>query len=240
MQTVRSGRQNTFFKNIAGKLLGINIIVFLLQMAFDPWFTQNFALVSSEIAQKPWMLLTSMFLHGGFTHILFNMYALFIFGGLIERRIGSKRFLWVYLGSGLIASLIFALATPEGMAVGASGAIMAVLGLVIILMPELKVLFFFVIPMSMRTAGIIFALIDLIGFVAGGTGIAHIAHLAGLTCGLLVGWYLKRKKKEYQKSTARKSRSYRQSSRKSPYYDSEKTIELTKDDVDDYFKYGKL
>ena len=226
-------------KNITLKLLAINVVIFLVQ-AIIPKFTEMFALVSSEIATRPWTLLTSMFLHGGFAHLLFNMYALFLFGSLIERKIGSKRFLGVYLISGILASLIFALATPEGVAVGASGAIMAVLGLVIMLLPDLQVLFFFVIPMSMRTAGIIFALIDLVGFVSGGTGIAHIAHLAGLACGLAFGYYLKKKKKQFGRNFGKKGRQYRQSNRRSPYYDNERTIELSKDDIDNYFKYGRI
>ncbi|MGM5481347.1 MAG: rhomboid family intramembrane serine protease [Nanobdellota archaeon] len=226
-------------KNITLKLIVINVIIFLVQVSV-PRFTEMFKLISADVLFRPWILFTSMFLHGGFTHLLFNMYALFLFGSLIERKIGSKRFLGAYILSGLIASLAFTLATPAGSAVGASGAIMAVLGLVIMLLPDLQVLFFFVIPMSMRTAGIIFALIDLFGFAFGGTGIAHIAHLAGLACGLAFGYYLKKKKKDFSRNFGNRGRQYRQSSQRRPYYDSERTIELTKDDVDNYFKYGKL
>ncbi|MFW6378735.1 MAG: rhomboid family intramembrane serine protease [Nanoarchaeota archaeon] len=236
------GPIKSFFtmRNITGKLLGINITLFLLQAIIGDSFTEALLLSSQNVLAEPWTVVTAMFLHGGFMHLLFNMYALMIFGSLVERKIGSKRFFWTYMISGVIASIIFAIATPAGKAVGASGAIMAVLGLVIMLMPNLQVLLFFAIPMSMRTAGIIFALIDLVGFVSGGTGIAHIAHLAGLACGLGVGYYLKRKRKEFGQRFERKGSPYRRPRQQSRYYDSEKTIELTKDDIDNYFKYGKI
>ncbi|MFP4119049.1 MAG: rhomboid family intramembrane serine protease [Candidatus Woesearchaeota archaeon] len=238
-QAVYKRKRGFQLKNVTLKLLAINVFIFLVQVSV-PRFTDMFALVASDVASRPWMLFSAMFLHGSFAHLLFNMYALFLFGSLIERKIGSKRFLLAYLISGIAASLIFALATPEGVAVGASGAIMAILGLVIMLMPDLQVLFFFVVPMSMRTAGIIFAIIDLVGFVSGSSGIAHIAHLAGLACGLAYGYYLKKKKKQFGRNFGNRGSQYRQSARRGPYYDNERTIELTKDDVDNYFKYGKL
>ena len=54
-----------------------------------------------------WTLLTSMFIHGGFAHLFVNMISMFFIGGLVEKLIGRKRFLWFYLGSGLIAGLFF-------------------------------------------------------------------------------------------------------------------------------------
>ncbi|MFP4524326.1 MAG: rhomboid family intramembrane serine protease [Candidatus Woesearchaeota archaeon] len=241
MRSQRSALQGVFrMRNVAIKLLLVNVVVFFLQGLLGRGFTTSLALVGADVLSRPWILFTSMFLHGSFTHLLFNMYALFLFGTLIERRIGSRRFLWAYLISGVVASAIFTLANPSGMAVGASGAIMAVLGLVIMLMPDLKVLFFFVIPMSMRTAGVIFALIDLVGFVSGGTGIAHAAHLGGLACGLAYGYYLKRKGRSFKKGFQDQGRRFREPKRRSPYYDDERTIELSQDDIDQYYKYGRL
>ena len=163
----------------------INIIFFVLQQIIAG-FTDSLLLVSSDIFTRPWILVTSMFLHGSITHLLFNMYALFLFGTLIEQRIGTRRFLILYFASGILASLGFALfqeliLRSTGAGLGASGAVMGVLGMTIMLLPHLRVLFFFVIPMSMRTAGIIFAIIDFLGvFGIGIPGIANIAHLVGL------------------------------------------------------------
>ena len=86
------------FKNAVYPLIGINLVMFFLQIMFEG-FTESFMLVSSDIYSRPWILLTSMFLHGGFSHLLFNMYALLMFGNLIEQRIGTKRFLFIYFVS---------------------------------------------------------------------------------------------------------------------------------------------
>lgn len=251
-------KKKTFFKlrNVAMLLIGLNIFMFVLQLIFGDGFTNALMLVSGDIFSRPWILFSSMFLHAGGTHLLFNMYALLIFGPLIERRIGSKRLLLVYLLSGLLAGILYSLfnifirEAPQMAAVGASGAIMGILGLVIMLLPKLRVMFFFIIPMSMRTAGIIFALIDIFGFIAGGFGIAHLAHLVGLSVGLLAGWYLKNKKIKFAQQFARgpgiKVNMYSNMgssgmqgsiSKKSS---NKNTIELTENDVDNYFKYGKL
>ncbi len=204
-----------------------------------------------------------MFLHGSFTHLLFNMYALLLFGPLVEKKIGKTRFIIAYFVSGLIASFA-ALYYPS--ALGASGAIMGILGLVIMLFPDLKVLFFFIVPMSMRTAGIVFAVLDLVGFFAGGSSVAHLSHLAGLSVGVIYGYYLIYKKKLFvknftspnsssrggfsfsfgSKSFGSNSFSSRSNFNKSSFRSKPKstsyedTIELTKDDLDNFYKYGNL
>ncbi len=252
-----SAKSGFKLKNVTFILLGLNIAMYMFQSIFGDVFTSSLMLVSGDIFTRPWIMLSSMFLHGGSWHLLFNMYALFIFGPLIERRIGSKRFLGAYLFSGILASLIygsfntFIMNAPNAAAVGASGAIMALLGLTIILLPHLIFLFFFVIPMSMRTAGIVFALMDLIGFITpSNTGIAHLAHLVGLGCGLLFGWYLLKKKKVFVQQFTRtgpRVKVFMGKMKKTPPPNNKQqsslhddTIELSKDDVDNYFKYGRL
>ena len=241
-----------FNNNKSFFLVLVNTFIFVLQ-AVIPGFTKMFVLSSNMVLQKPWTLLTTMFLHGNFSHLLFNMYALILFGPLVERKIGSKRFLFAYFLSGIVASFA-ALYYPS--ALGASGAIMGIIGLVIMLFPDLKVLFFFIVPMSMRTAGIIFALIDVFGFFAGSSGVAHLAHLAGLSVGLIYGYYLiyynkatvlrrgsKNSffafKKYFSKNDSRSSFKSRKS-RSNDFSSYEETIELTKDDLDNFYKYGRL
>jgi uncharacterized protein len=181
--------------NVVIYLVVANIISFIMQRLIGD-YTMSMALVSSDVLLRPWILVTHLFTHGSIIHLMFNMYALFIFGPLVEYKIGSKRFLLLYFGSGILAGLAFSLINVGSVGLGASGAIMAVLGVVIVLFPDLKVLFFFVIPMSMRTAGIIFALIDIFGFVSSAnTGIAHIAHLVGLACGVAYALLLPKIKK---------------------------------------------
>lgn len=216
-------------------LLVINVIVFGFQLLFDS-ASKSFILVSSDIFTRPWIILSSMFMHANPTHLLFNMYALFIFGNLVEQKIGTKRFLGIYFISGIIASIGFSLFQEiilgkTAAALGASGAIMGILGMTIMLFPDLKVLFFFFIPMSMRTAGIIFALVDVFG-IFHPTGVANTAHLAGLAAGLLYGWYLLRKKKKFVVKFEQR-----------PHIKKHKDkgdIMLSQEEIDEYLENGRL
>ncbi len=198
-------------------LLIANAAFFLLQLAI-PGFTSAFSLISADLSSRPWILLTHMFLHGGFAHILFNMYALAIFGGLLEQKIGTKRFLGLYFASGLVAG--FVSSYFYGNMVGASGAIMGVLAALILLMPDLKVLFFFAIPMKFWVAGVVWILLDITG-VFFPSGIGHIAHLAGTAIGFLYGLYLIKTRKKFRKKFVVKTH-------------------LDDKDIEDYYKRGRL
>lgn len=232
-------------KNAALYIIGLNVVMFILQQLI-PGMTESLLLNSATVWQKPWIMLTSMFLHADIWHLLFNMYALLIFGTLIEQRIGSNRFLGAYLISGIIASAGTVFFYPASL--GASGAIMSILGLTIMLMPDLKVLFFFVVPMSMRTAGIIFAAFDIIGSLTGAFGpIAHVAHLIGLACGLIYCYYLLRRKKEIMKRVlgveyyeASKNDAQKNKNKKSSASKNAKTIELSDEDIEEYINTGRL
>jgi uncharacterized protein len=228
-------------RNVAFTIIIINVVMFILQQVI-PGMTEALLLDSSRVLSAPWILFTSMFLHADVWHLVFNMYALLIFGTLIEQRMGSNRFLGAYLVSGIIAAAVTTMFYPS--ALGASGAIMSILGLTIMLLPDLQVLFFFVIPMSMRTAGIMFAAFDIIGSITGAFGpIAHIAHLIGLACGLAYGYYLlKRKKKimhkvlgvEYEPPSAEYKLAHKKKTAK------KNTIELTDDELEEYMNRGHL
>ncbi|MCA9478320.1 MAG: rhomboid family intramembrane serine protease [Nanoarchaeota archaeon] len=220
-------------------LIGINIFMFLLQIFLGTPFTDALVLNSATVFSRPWTLITSMFLHGGFSHLLFNMYALLMFGPLIEQKVGTKRFLEIYFLSGILAGLGFVafrelIVGVSSSALGASGAIMGILGMTIMLLPQLRVLFFFVFPMSMRTAGIIFALIDFVGLFNPNSSVANIAHLVGLATGLLYATYLLKEKKNYYHGFARPYSAHKEKK------DYGKTIELSEDDVKEYLKKGRL
>ena len=230
-------------KNLTIKLVILNIIVFVLQLFFDSLhggtplngtFTRSLMLVSSDISTRPWILVTSMFLHGGINHLLFNMYALFMFGTLMENKIGTRRFAGLYFSAGILAALI----PNYSAALGASGAIMGIIGLTIMLLPNMRVLLFFLFPMSMRTAGILFALLDIFGMISGGTRIANYSHLIGLSVGLAYGYYLKINKKEFQKRFNRPQRhNYNETKFRNS---SEVIIDMDDSQMDDYLKYGRL
>lgn len=225
-------------------LIVLNVLFFILQSVMGSSFTQAFYLDTASALARPWTLLTAMFLHGDLSHILFNMYALLMFGPLIEQRVGTKNFLRMYFLSGILASLGFVayrelIIGVSSAALGASGAIMGVLGMTIVLLPNLKVLFFFIIPMSMRTAGIIFALVDVVGIFTP-NNVANVAHLVGLIVGLLYARDLLRQKKQFQKEFARPMKEnmhFRNVNKKKQYHES---IELSENDIQNYLKKGHL
>jgi membrane associated rhomboid family serine protease len=222
-------------KNITLKIIGVNVAIFFLQLVL-PNFTNTFVLIGSDMFARPGILLTSMFMHGSFNHLFFNMYALLLFGPLIEAKIGSKRFLYFYLITGLLAAIGYGLIYPAQSALGASGAIMGVIGMTIMLLPHLKILLFFIIPMSMRTAGIIFAAIDIFGLFNPG-GVANLAHLIGLAAGLALGKYLLGKKKSFNERFTQPHKHKRKTQTANP---NDVVIELDDNDVNDYLKNGRL
>lgn len=167
-------------------LVAICVVVFILQMFF-PFIENNFALYSSKVIEEPWLLVTSMFLHGGFEHLFFNMFALALFGFILESIIGSRRFVIIYFASGIVASIGAAIFYPASL--GASGAIYGIMGTLAVLRPRMRV-WVWMIPMPMYMAAIMWAVLDMLGMFAP-SGIANAAHLFGLGAGILAGFYLK-------------------------------------------------
>lgn len=167
------------------------VVVFVIQIIF-PNFTSIFVLDENSLIQ-PWRFLTAIFLHGGVAHLLYNMFALLFFGLTLESMIGSKRFFWFYIISGVIANFISFWFYHSSL--GASGAIMAVIGAVAVLRPMMTVWAFGII-MPMFVLGIIWVIGSFMGiFGFGDQGVGYIAHLSGIMMGILYGLYLRLKKK---------------------------------------------
>ena len=200
-----------------GIIISVNFLVFLilLVLGFDPY---NCGLnICKDVALSPvlvlagenlWTFITSMFSHFGLGHLAMNMISLMFIGGLVERLIGKKRFLWFYLVAGLFAGVLYVLlagifgtseisarlfGSPTTFAVGASGAIFGLGGLLAVLVPRMRVLVFFIIPMSMWAAMTFFIVV--LWVVSFGTGlpIGNSAHFGGLIVGIIYGFYLKQK-----------------------------------------------
>jgi membrane associated rhomboid family serine protease len=181
-------------------LVIICVVVFFFQIN-NEGLTEQYMLVSADVFSRPWTLITSMFLHGSFEHLFYNMFALALFGFILERIIGGKKFLILYFVSGVIAGL-GTIPFYEA-SLGASGAIMGILGTLAVLRPRMRVYISYV-PMPMSVAVIVWAAGDLIGFFAP-SDVANAAHLFGLAVGLLIGFYLKKKYGE-RRIPKRKSR----------------------------------
>lgn len=180
-------------------LIIINVVVFFFQMILQLTFHADplvsfFALRPIYILEYYWVwqIFTYQFLHGGFFHILFNMFALWMFGSELELYWGKKQFIKYYLISGtgagvFIFLLPILLSTPNSVTLGASGAVFGILLAYAIYWPERTVLVFGIFPLKIKYLVLIIGLISLMGTLQmkGGGGISHIGHLGGLITGYL-------------------------------------------------------
>jgi membrane associated rhomboid family serine protease len=178
-------------------LIGINVVLFCLQLLTGDLFTEYFALwpVGSGFFE-PWQVITYGFLHGGWFHLLFNMWALFIFGEDLERYLGVKRYAGLYVTSVLTAALTQLLVTwlmgsEPFPTVGASGAVFGILLGFALYFPERTIVLLIPpIPMPARVFVMLYAALELfLGVTGTQAGVAHFAHLGGLLGALL---FLKR------------------------------------------------
>ena len=137
-----------------------------------------------------WQLVSYMFLHGGLWHILFNMFALWMFGTELERIWGTRRFLKYYFFTGIGAGILTVLLTPNSPipTIGASGAIYGILLAYAYHFPQRRIFLYFLFPIPARVFVVIIGLLAFLNSMGPAGGIAHIAHLGGL----VFGWiYLK-------------------------------------------------
>ncbi len=160
---------------------------------------QSVFVLNTSHPEYVWTWVTSIFSHGGFGHIVVNSIVLYFFGPIVERRVGTRNFVLLFLIAGMAAGLAqvgTALFMGQTAAVlGASGAIMAVMGVLTVLNPHLKVYLYFILPVPLWLLTIGFALMSVlfIGFGGiGAGGVAQLAHLTGLVIGLAYGEKLRR------------------------------------------------
>ena len=206
---------------VTKNLIIINVIIFAASLINENFMIGTFALFyPTSPFFHWWQVVTHMFLHGGFWHIFFNMYTLFIFGSVVERYLGPKKFLLFYFVCGLGAVALhlgveymqmqsFMQSAADGSAtavqriqdlkmtptVGASGAIYGVLMGYAMLFPESRMtLLFPPVTLSAKWMVVAFAAIELLTGVTGwASGIAHFAHLGGMLIGwLMIIWWRRR------------------------------------------------
>lgn len=147
----------------------------------------------ATILTRPWTLLTSIFTHGDFIHLFVNAIVFFFLGPILELRIGRKKFTILFLTAGVLAGATQLLVTPSPVIIlGASGAILGVLGALTALAPRLPVLLFFFIPMPLWMLTLGYGVISALFATSGAGGIAHMAHLTGLLVGVIYGYTLRR------------------------------------------------
>ncbi len=195
--------------NAVNKLLLVNISFFVVVVLinFADWlvhqgsasgrwganFTEFFSISSywPNVLKRIWSIVTSIFLHARFGHILFNLFALILFGNIVGDLIGDRRIFPIYLLGGLVGNIFFMLSAnvlypgTEHIALGASGAIMALAGAAVVMAPDYrtKVLLLGNIPLKYIVLFMILA--DLLGIAGNYNTGGHFAHLGGLFFGVL-------------------------------------------------------
>jgi len=160
------------------RLVVANVAFFALQ-SLSPLIYALFVLVPSEMLFRPWTLVTYMFLHGGLSHLLFNMLGLFFFGSRVEMRLGSRRFLALYFIAGITGGLLSLPFTPNVQIIGASGGVFGIMMAFAMFWPREKIYIWGVLPVEARVLVVVTTLFALWGARGGGGGIAHFAHLGG-------------------------------------------------------------
>jgi len=178
-RTVFGGRVHQDTALLTKALVGINVVMFLAEQV-SPAVEQHLWMFSYAIAfdGQYYRLLTSAFLHAGIAHILFNMYALYLFGQMIEAAFGRVRFLVLYLSSALAgAAASYMFSDPHVPSVGASGAIFGLLGATLVVMRRLRA--------NARVVAALIVINLVLGFVI--PRIDWRDHLGGLAAGLVIG-----------------------------------------------------
>ena len=203
-------RRNLFFSiienfSLTTKLIIVNVflfILFYLLISLKVLSIDAIALNPNNFIHGKylWTIITSMFMHGGIFHLFVNMLSLYFVGTLIEKILGRRRYLAFYLVSGIFAGLFFVLSAyfiPAGLnsfAVGASGAIFGLIGVLIFLTPNLPVYVMFIpIPVKMKYAAPGMLILLWAVSIAGNLPIGNFAHLGGFISGVVYGLYLRKK-----------------------------------------------
>lgn len=187
----------------------VSLVSFLLFSISDSYINYLALKPSSIIHGKYlWTLLTHIFVHGNIAHLIVNMFVLFSLGSLCERIIGRKRFVWFYILSGVFAGILSVVlsaflgnttlgarifGSADIFMVGASGAIFAIAGLYVMLLPRLRFMIIFL-PFFSLPAFIMVPLMLFVMWIASVIGnwpIGNVAHFGGFLAGILYGFYLK-------------------------------------------------
>lgn len=189
-------------------LIILNVVAFIAQGILGDFFTYSLSLVPAEaFSGAVWQFVTYMFMHGGFMHITINMFVLFIFGGVVERELGEKKFLMLYFISGIGSAFLYLgltwAFTPAHLLamtalipmLGASGAVFGMLTAYAFMFPKNWVFLFFI-PIPAALLVVLFAIIELFSGVFGlDPGTANFGHLGGIVFGFLLMYYWRHRRR---------------------------------------------
>jgi len=224
-QNPRGGFLNRLFnfllgKNVLSRLILINTVVLLL-VALSSVYAYLFDITSefpdginilayylampadlNQIMLRPWTVFTSMFVHVGFFHFLFNMIMLYFSGLIFTSFLKPNKLLFSYIFGGISGAVFYAAAynifpvfeplIPLSLAMGASAAVMSVLFSAVAYTPDFSIRLFLLGTIKLKYLAMVFVLIDLFSITGGNAG-GHIAHLGGAVFGIAFGFFLRQK-----------------------------------------------
>lgn len=170
-------------------IMGVNLLFYIATMIQRSLIISTFGLTPMELGNEPWTIVTNMFVHAGLWHFLGNMLMLYFFGSYLLGLVGEARFLLVYFAGGLLANVAFlVLGSDFATVVGASGALYAVMGVMAVMRPRLKVYLWFMIPIDLW-------IVVVVGMLIIFPGVAWQAHLGGLVLGLAAGYFFRKRER---------------------------------------------
>jgi membrane associated rhomboid family serine protease len=170
-------------------LIAVNLLLFIATSV-----NQDLILILGlqpvSFLDRPWTIVTNLFIHGGIWHILANMITLYFFGSFFCWLVGVRNLLITYFGGGILGNILFILLAPSpySIAIGASGAIYALAGALAVMIPNLRVLVYFIVPLPLWVVVLVFFV--LWSFIP---GVAWQAHLGGLVLGLAAGYFFRKR-----------------------------------------------
>ncbi|MFC2060373.1 rhomboid family intramembrane serine protease [Chloroflexota bacterium] len=174
-------------------LIAANAILFIAT-SIVPNLILLFGLQPANFPHSPWTIFTNLFIHGSLWHIIANMLTLYFFGSFLSRLIGDSKFLIVYFVGGIAGNILFILLGPAfSIAVGASGAIFALGGVLTMMRPKVKV-YIFPIPVPLPLWVAVIGSFFIISFLP---YIAWQAHLGGLVSGLIAGYFFRKRRRYF-------------------------------------------
>lgn len=171
----------------------INLVFFLATWIRSDLRTE-LGLVPVLFTEKPWTIITSMFIHAGFWHLFGNMITLFYFGSFLTRLIGQNWFILLYFVGGILGNALFLgmnMSLPV-LVIGASGAVYAIAGALVVMVPRLRVALWGILPMPLWMVVVVFFVI--FSFIP---GVAWQAHLGGLATGAIAGLFFRKRVRVY-------------------------------------------
>lgn len=153
-------------------------------------FYTTYGFSGKNLFERPYVLLTSIFMHAGLVHLLSNIFVLFFFGIAVEKEVGALKTLTLFMFGAFLGDILSLLVYPfDALSVGASAGIFALVGAGILVRPFNISFYPFIMPVPLALLGVLYAVYNILGFISDPTGeISYIAHFGGLFVGLAYGF----------------------------------------------------